>query len=87
MAVVDAYDSLTHVRVYRPAMPEGEALEIIRHGDGKDFDPEVLAVFLDNLPVIREIVALHPDKLREETDAGTICLPGGMAALAAPVLA
>ena len=39
MAIVDTYDSLTHHRVYRPAMSEEEALEIMRHGEGEEFDP------------------------------------------------
>ena len=50
MAVVDAYDSLTHPRVYRPAIAEEEALNIIRRGEGRDFDPEVVYAFYDNVP-------------------------------------
>ena len=65
MAIVDAYDSLTHDRVYRPAMSEEAALEIMRHGEGKDFDPALLAIFFQNLPPIRSIAAQYPDEPRE----------------------
>jgi putative two-component system response regulator len=68
MAIVDAYDSLTHVRVYRAAMPEDAALEIMRHGQGKDFDPALLAIFFQNLPVIRNIAAQHPDECDARTE-------------------
>src|SRR5208283_3017829 len=87
MAIVDAYDSLTHVRVYRPAMAEKAALEIIRHGAGKDFDPDLLALFFQKLPVIRRIAAEHPDEPREGGEYGLNCLPSELATLAVPALA
>jgi putative two-component system response regulator len=55
IAVMDVFDALTHDRVYRPAMSLDEALEIIRAGRGKHFDPNVLDAFLDTLP---ELIAL-----------------------------
>ena len=82
MAIVDAYDSLTHDRVYRPAMEEHAALEIMRHGEGKDFDPALLAEFFRNLPRVREIVARYPDEPREAGEAGWNCLPAELATLA-----
>ncbi len=88
MAVVDAYDSLTHVRVYRTAMPENEALEIMRHGSGKDFDPALLAIFFQNLPAIRRIAAQYPDEPREEreSECRLNCLPGELPTLGEAVL-
>jgi putative two-component system response regulator len=83
MAIVDSYDSLTHDRVYRPGMSEDAALEIMRHGNGKDFDPALLAVFFRNLPAIREIVARHPDEPRGGTELGVTCLASRLAGLAA----
>ena len=83
MAIVDAYDSLTHDRVYRPAMSEEAALQIMRRGEGKDFDPALLALFFENLPAIRRIAARYPDEARESAESGWNCLPGELAALAA----
>ena len=37
MALIDAYDSLTHERVYRPAIAEDESLRIIRSAEGQGF--------------------------------------------------
>ena len=79
MAVVDAYDSLTHDRVYRAAMPEAKALEIMRYGDGTDFDSELLAVFLRNLPAARRIAAQYPDELRDRKESWLHCFPNRLA--------
>jgi len=59
VAVLDVYDALAHDRVYRPAVPEEEALEIIAEGKGKHFDPQAVEVFqasLDDLHRIQEEV-------------------------------
>ena len=82
MAIVDAYDSLTHRRVYRAAMSEEETLEIMRRGEGKDFDPALLAIFLQNLPVIHRIAAQYPDEPRPDAEPGLNCLPSDLATLA-----
>jgi len=61
VAVVDVYDALTHDRVYRPALPEEQALTIMREGRASQFDPEVFDAFLDLLPSIREVGKLAFD--------------------------
>ena len=45
-AVVDVFDALTSARVYRAAMTREEAIDILRAGRGKQFDPDVLDAFL-----------------------------------------
>ncbi len=45
-AVVDVYDALTSDRPYRAAWSVEDALEYIREQAGKQFDPRVVAVFL-----------------------------------------
>ncbi len=82
MSIVDAYDSLTNQRVYRAAMSERSALEIMRHGDGKDFDPVLLNLFFQNLPAIRGIAAQYPDESDDRAKPGSIFLPGELAAAA-----
>lgn len=55
VAVADVYDALVHTRVYRPAMAEQQALQIMRRARGRQFDPAIFDTFLDVLPDLREI--------------------------------
>jgi putative two-component system response regulator len=45
MSVANVYDSLVTDRVYRPALSDGEAAEIIAAGAGTEFDPRVVEAF------------------------------------------
>lgn len=65
-AIADVYDALTHARVYKPAMPEEEALAIMRSESGTQFDPLLLAHFFLHLPEIRRIARENPDRKVEE---------------------
>ena len=47
--VVDAYDSMTSSRPYRGPLPEDEARKRLVTGKGRQFDPEVLRLFLELL--------------------------------------
>lgn len=55
VAVVDVYDALVHARVYKPAMPEPQALKIMQEERGKHFDPDVFDIFMSELPEMRRI--------------------------------
>jgi len=46
LAVVDAYESMTHGRPYRPALPRAQAIEELRREAGRHFDPQVVEAFL-----------------------------------------
>lgn len=46
LAVVDAYDAMTHDRVYHVGLPPAEALAEIKRCAGTQFDPNVAALFL-----------------------------------------
>lgn len=46
MAIADVYDALTTERCYKKALPQKEALEIIKEGSGTHFDPRLVEVFL-----------------------------------------
>lgn len=50
-AVADALDAMTHDRPYRAARTLAEALEAVREGAGKQFDPRVCEVALAIPPV------------------------------------
>jgi putative two-component system response regulator len=66
VAIVDAYDSITHRRVYRPAMREDAAMCILADGHGTDFDPRLLELFFENLDEIGEISRTHLDDMAPE---------------------
>ena len=53
----------------------------MRHGGGKDFDPALLAMFFQNLPLIRSIAAKYPDEPDENAEFGLNYFPGEFAAL------
>jgi putative two-component system response regulator len=60
-AVADVFDAVTSERPYKPAYPNDEALEIIRNGKGKHFDPRVVDVFFDSLDDILAIQTRYRD--------------------------
>jgi putative two-component system response regulator len=49
-ALADVYDALTHKRPYKDAWPVHAALAEIKELSGKQFDPEMTAIFLDLVP-------------------------------------
>jgi putative two-component system response regulator len=56
-SVADVFDALTSPRVYKAAYDVEEALEIMRDESGRQFDPDLLEVFLrslDDVLAIRE---------------------------------
>ncbi len=46
VSIVDVYDALTSVRVYKPAMSHKRAVSILREGRGTQFDPVLMDIFL-----------------------------------------
>ena len=46
MSVADVYDALISKRVYKPAIPHLESVEIIREGRATHFDPDIVDAFL-----------------------------------------
>jgi putative two-component system response regulator len=62
VSIVDVYDALIHDRVYRPAMPEDQALAIMQQGSGMHFDPLLLSLFVLHLPEIARIAHAVPDE-------------------------
>jgi HD-GYP domain-containing protein (c-di-GMP phosphodiesterase class II) len=51
LAIVDAYDAMTTNRPYRAAMPVEQALDEIRKQSGAQFDPAMVAVFVELQPM------------------------------------
>jgi putative two-component system response regulator len=46
LSIVDVYDALVNVRVYKPPFSHEDAINIIIEGSGKQFDPDLVEVFL-----------------------------------------
>ena len=55
VAVADVYDALVHTRIYRPALSEEQALDIMRRARGEQFDADVFDTFEMVLPQLRAI--------------------------------
>lgn len=55
VAIADVFDALTSVRPYKPAWPVEEAVALLRRESGRHFDPELVELFLGQLPAILEI--------------------------------
>jgi putative two-component system response regulator len=47
-AVADTYDALTTARPYRKAISGDEALDILREGRGRQFDPRIVDLFIEH---------------------------------------
>lgn len=50
IAVVDSYDAMTNVRPYRNALGEERAIQELKDFSGKQFDMNLVRVFLEALP-------------------------------------
>jgi putative two-component system response regulator len=49
VAIADAYEAIVHGRPYQPSRPHGEAAEELLTLGGRQFDPELVPIFLDEL--------------------------------------
>lgn len=55
VALADVFDALTHSRCYKKAWSPEEALEYIKDHDGTQFDPELVAIFVEHFDEFKEI--------------------------------
>jgi response regulator RpfG family c-di-GMP phosphodiesterase len=53
--LADFFDALTSRRAYKEPCPIDRTVEMIRAGSGRDFDPAVVRVFLENLDHVVDI--------------------------------
>lgn len=49
IAVVDTYDAMSNVRPYRQALSEAIVIKELQDYSGRQFDPKIVKIFLDNL--------------------------------------
>jgi putative two-component system response regulator len=55
VAIADVFDALTSVRPYKPAWPVADTVDLLRRESGRHFDPELVELFLGQLPAILEV--------------------------------
>ncbi|MDR1373595.1 MAG: HD domain-containing protein [Treponema sp.] len=62
VALADVFDALCSKRVYKDPWTEDQVLSEIRKLMGSKFDPELVDVFFEILPSIKQIQNLNPEK-------------------------
>lgn len=61
VAVADVFDALSSKRVYKDAWTSEDVLEEIRRCRGTKFDPELVDIFFEIIPILRHIQEKYPD--------------------------
>ncbi|MDR1107024.1 MAG: HD domain-containing protein [Treponema sp.] len=61
VAVADVFDALCSKRVYKEPWDEEQVLAEIRNLSGTKFDPELVSIFFEILPSIKQIQSLYPE--------------------------
>jgi HD-GYP domain-containing protein (c-di-GMP phosphodiesterase class II) len=61
VSIADVYDALSCKRVYKSAWSQEEVLEELKRQAGKQFDPNLIEIFLSILDSIQAIAGNYPD--------------------------
>lgn len=61
MAIADVFDAVSARRCYRDAMPIDKCFSIIEEGAGTDFDPGLVAIFMDARDIIQDYYEKEKD--------------------------
>jgi len=56
IAVADAFDAMTSVRTYRLALSIEKVIDEMKTNAGKQFDPHIVELFIDNIDEFKAIV-------------------------------
>lgn len=60
MAVADVFDALYEERVYKPPIrPIERIMQIMAEGRGTQFDPVIIDVFMEMLPMLRQVLGIN----------------------------
>jgi len=55
-------DALSSKRVYKQAWSEQDVLDELRKASGIKFDPELIEIFFEILPNIKQVRSLYPEQ-------------------------
>jgi HD-GYP domain-containing protein (c-di-GMP phosphodiesterase class II) len=61
VAIADVYDALCSRRVYKEPWSEADVLAEMKEMGGTKFDPELINIFFEILPGIKQIQSLYPE--------------------------
>ena len=61
-AIADAFDALTSKRVYKPAYPVAQAVDLMQSHRGKQFDPALLDTFFGSMSQVTAIRNQYADR-------------------------
>ena len=61
VSIADVYDALCSRRVYKEPWSEGDVLNEMKNQSGIKFDPELIDIFFEILPSIKQIQRLYPE--------------------------
>lgn len=62
-ALIDVFDALSSKRSYKEAWSDEQVLELLQQDRGKQFDPGLLDLLLDNLPAFKAFREQYPDAI------------------------
>ncbi|MDC7240833.1 MAG: HD domain-containing protein [Spirochaetales bacterium] len=62
VSLADVFDALSSRRVYKEAWTEEDVLNEIRSCSGTKFDPELVEIFFEILPVLKQVQRKYPDQ-------------------------
>ena len=62
VAIADVYDALASRRCYKDAIDESSVINTIHEEAGKQFDPELVQVFMDCVDSFKQVERLYPDE-------------------------
>jgi response regulator RpfG family c-di-GMP phosphodiesterase len=62
VGIADVYDALSARRCYKEPWPEERVIDLIVAERGGQFDPEVVDLFMENLPTFRAILQAHEEE-------------------------
>ncbi|HEV8539949.1 MAG TPA: HD domain-containing phosphohydrolase [Nitrospiraceae bacterium] len=60
-AIADAFDAITTRRLYKQALPVEQAVDVMRLSRARQFDPQLLDLFLDSMDQMLAIRRQYPD--------------------------
>jgi putative two-component system response regulator len=67
MAVADVYDALVADRIYRKAMSQDQAYDIITKSGGTHFDPRIVGAFVNVFDILSAVAVAANDRIAEQS--------------------
>jgi HD-GYP domain-containing protein (c-di-GMP phosphodiesterase class II) len=77
VAIADVYDALASKRAYKEAWDEPDILKTMDESGGKQFDPELIDIFVSSIDVMRSIQQRYPDQEEQGGLLEELFIPSG----------